>query len=47
LKIIKAIIINITSPPFRLAGKKFGHPAGMKKINLKTANRNAPKNVKI
>jgi len=29
-----------------LAGKKFGHPAGMKKNNLEKAKRNEPKTIK-
>jgi len=32
---------------FRLAGKKFGHPAGMKKINLEKVGRNKPQTTKI
>jgi len=32
---------------FRLAGKKFGHTAGMKKINLEKVRRNKPKITKI
>ena len=31
----------------RLAGKKFGHPAGMEKIKLKIVKRNEPKTLKI
>jgi len=32
---------------FRLAGKKFGRPTGMKKPELKKAKRNEPKNSKF
>jgi len=32
---------------FRLAGKKFGHPAGMQKINLGKVKRNKSKTAKI
>jgi len=32
---------------FRLAGKKFGHPAGMPNTNLEKVRRNKPKIAKI
>jgi len=35
-----------TSPLLRLAVKKFGHPAGKKKIKLKNVKRNKPKTTK-
>jgi len=39
------MILVITT--FRLAEKKFGHPAGMQKINLEKVRRNKPKIAQI
>jgi len=33
-------------PRVRLAGKKFGHPAGMQKINLEKARQNKSRTAK-